>query len=84
MTYDSPLWALEGEVANFKEEGLVTPEAGINLSMQGIEPLAPAWKARVAESACTIKTVSLQRGKIGSNSCDLGKLDNVTLTIRGE
>ena len=30
MTYDSPLWASEGwviaEVANFKEEGLVTPE----------------------------------------------------------
>jgi hypothetical protein len=30
MTYDSPLWAIEGEVipevANFKEEGLVTPE----------------------------------------------------------
>ena len=30
MTYDSPFWAIEGEVipevANFKEEGLVTPE----------------------------------------------------------
>ena len=30
MTYDSPFWAFEGEVipevANFKEEGLVTPE----------------------------------------------------------
>ena len=30
MTYDSPFWAIEGdvipEVASFKEEGLVTPE----------------------------------------------------------
>ena len=30
MTYDSPFWAIEEEVipevANFKEEGLVTPE----------------------------------------------------------
>ena len=30
MTYDFPFWAIEGEVipevANFKEEGLVTPE----------------------------------------------------------
>ena len=30
MTYNSPSWAIEGEaipeVANFKEEGLVTPE----------------------------------------------------------
>ena len=30
MTYDSPFWAIEGEVipqvANFKEEGLVTPK----------------------------------------------------------
>ena len=30
MTYDSLFWAIEGEdipeVANFKEEGLVTPE----------------------------------------------------------
>ena len=30
MTYDSPFWAIEGEVipevANFEEEGLVTPE----------------------------------------------------------
>ena len=30
MTYDSTFWAIEGEVilevANFKEEGLVTPE----------------------------------------------------------
>ena len=32
MTYDSPLWAFDGEVitavANFKEEGLVTQEGG--------------------------------------------------------
>ena len=32
MTYDSPFSAIEGEVipevANFKEEGLVTPEEG--------------------------------------------------------
>ena len=30
MTYDSPFWAIEGqvipEVANFEEEGLVIPE----------------------------------------------------------
>ena len=50
MTYDSPFWAIEGEVipevANFKEEGLVTPEGWegekeilkICWSMQGIEP----------------------------------------------
>ena len=32
MTYDSPFWAIEEEVipevANFKEEGLVTSEGG--------------------------------------------------------
>ena len=32
MIHDSPFWAIEGEVipdtANFKEEGLVTPEEG--------------------------------------------------------
>ena len=46
MTYDFPIWVFEGEVANFKEEGLVTPAGGkwengilkVNLSMQGIEP----------------------------------------------
>ena len=54
MTYDSPLWAFEGEVisevANVKEEGLVTPEEGegikenlkICLPMQGINPRSPA------------------------------------------
>ena len=26
MTYDPPFWAIDPEVANFKEEGLVTPE----------------------------------------------------------
>ena len=44
MTYDSPFWAIEGEeipeVANFKEEGLVTPEGDFETwwFMQGIEP----------------------------------------------
>ena len=50
MTYDFPFWAIEGEVipedANFKEEGLVTPEgwegekgkSKICWSMGGIEP----------------------------------------------
>ena len=28
MTYDFPIWVFEGEVANFKEEGLVTPAGG--------------------------------------------------------
>ena len=45
MTYNSLLWGFEGEVfieaADFKEEGLVTPEGGedilkTNLSMQRI------------------------------------------------
>ena len=40
MTYDSPLWASEGEVipevASFKEEGLVTPE--------GSEGEKQSWK----------------------------------------
>ena len=53
MTYDSPFWAIEGEVipevATFKEEGLVTTEGWegekdileICWSMQGIEPGSP-------------------------------------------
>ena len=53
MTYDSPLWAIEGEVipevANFKEEGLVTPKGWEGEKeilktcwfMQGIEPRSP-------------------------------------------
>ena len=59
MIYDSSLWAFEGrvifDVANFKVEGLVTPEgkerergiSKINWSMQEIEPLSPAQKVRV-------------------------------------
>ena len=54
MTYESLLWAIEGEVipkvTNFKEEGLVTPEGSegekgilkICWSMEGIEPWSPA------------------------------------------
>ena len=59
MTYDSPFWAIEGEVipevANFEEEGLVTLEGWggekeilkICWSMQRIEPGSPGWNARV-------------------------------------
>ena len=59
MIYDSPFWAIEGEVipevANFKEEGLVTPEGWegeeeslkICWFMQGIEPGSPGWNSRV-------------------------------------
>ena len=49
------------EVANFKKEGLVTPEGvegekgilKINLSMQGNEPWSPARKARVLTTTLT-------------------------------
>ena len=59
MTYDSPFWAIEGEVipevANFKEEGLVTPEGWegekeilkICWFIQEIKPGSPGWNARV-------------------------------------
>ena len=49
MTYDSPFWAIVGSVANFKEEGLVTPEGWgeklICWFMQGIEPRSSWWNA---------------------------------------
>ena len=59
LYYDSPVLAFDGkvitEVANLKEEGLVTPESGegekgiseIDLPLRGIELRSPSWKARV-------------------------------------
>ena len=54
MTYDTPLWAFEGEVisevANFKEECLVAPEGG-----EGEKEiiLERAWNARMLTTTLT-------------------------------
>ena len=55
MTYDSPFWAIEGEVipevANFEEEGLITPE-GWNFEILLVHAgnwtqVTYGWNARV-------------------------------------
>ena len=49
MTYDSPFWAIEGqvipEVANFKEEDLVTPEGweGKKIKFENLLVHAANW-----------------------------------------
>ena len=77
MTYDSPFWTIEGEVilevANFKEEGLVTLEGWegekenlkIYWSMQGIEPWSPGWIDSCNSSLVQLYHVTyLSRGTI--------------------
>ena len=54
MTYDSPLWAFEGEeiikFADFKEEGLVSPEE--REGEKGILKIEPYLRARKASEEC--------------------------------